>query len=96
MKAFFIVLGGIAYLVLSPVWQGLVLSIIWGWFIVKAFHAPYLSIPLAIGISLVVSMLTYQVPSQEPDEKHTSRSITIGIVYPLMILVMAAIVHLFV
>ncbi len=96
MKAFFIVLGGIAYLVLSPVWQGFVLSIIWGWFIVRAFHAPSLSIPLAIGISLVVSMLTYQIPNQEADEKHTSRSIGIGIFYPLLILAMAAIVHLFV
>lgn len=96
MKAFFAVAGGLAYLLLTPIWSGFVLSIMWGWFIAPAFHLPQINIPLAIGISLVIGMLTYQVSAQEPDKTYTKRSITVGIAYPLLLLIFAAIVHIFI
>jgi len=83
-------------MVLAPVWSGFVLSILWGWFLVPAFHLPQITIPLAIGISLVIGMLTYQVSAQEPDKTYTKRSITIAIVYPLLLLIFGAIVHIFI
>lgn len=42
----------------SAVWRGYVLSILWGWFMVPAFGLPALTVPLAIGLSLVVGFLT--------------------------------------
>lgn len=83
-------------MVVASVWSGFVLSILWGWFIVPAFHLPQISIPLAIGISLVVGMLTYQVSAQEPDKTYRKRSVTVAIVYPLLLLIFAAIVRAFI
>lgn len=39
-------------------WSGYVLSVVWGWFAVPLFHLPPLSIPAAIGVSLVIGFLT--------------------------------------
>ena len=44
---------------LSSVINGYGLSIIWSWFMVTTFGLPELTIPAAIGVSLVVSFLTY-------------------------------------
>lgn len=41
-------------------WGGYVLSVMWAWFIVPVFQAPTLRIPYAIGLALVMSMLTHQ------------------------------------
>lgn len=58
--------GIAALLALTSIWSGYVLSVMWGWFIVPVFHAPALSIPVAIGFSLVVSYLTHQMtPNSE-------------------------------
>lgn len=40
--------------------DGWVLSILWRWFIVP-FDAPVLSVPAAIGVSIVVGFLTHQI-----------------------------------
>jgi len=51
-------------LILTPisyVINGWVLSLLWRWFLVP-FDFPVLSIPQAIGISLVIGFLTHQVP----------------------------------
>lgn len=46
----------------ASVFNGYVLSVLWRWFIVPVFHLPVLSIVQAIGISMVVTMFTYQAP----------------------------------
>ncbi len=44
---------------LMAVWGGYVLSVMWSWFIIPVFTgAPTLSIPAAIGISIVISYVT--------------------------------------
>ncbi|HLZ64441.1 MAG TPA: hypothetical protein VKR06_46530 [Ktedonosporobacter sp.] len=55
-------------IVLSSAWMGYVLSILWEWFISPIFHIGTITIPLAIGLSLVVRMLTTS-GYQESDEK---------------------------
>ena len=50
--------------------RGWALSTLWGWFAVPIFHLPALSIPQAIGVSIVVSLLTYQrIPEGAKDKK---------------------------
>lgn len=46
---------------IAACWNGFVLSVLWGWFIVPVFQAPTLRIPYAIGLAIVVSMLTHQI-----------------------------------
>ena len=57
-------LGGLvgvpALLALMHTWKGYVLSVLWGWFIVPVFGLPALSIPFAIGVCIVVGLLTFQ------------------------------------
>ena len=42
----------------SAILNGWVLSTMWQWFIVPLFHAPVLTIPYAIGISLMIGMFS--------------------------------------
>ena len=56
-------------LVLAYTWalSGWALSLLWSWFIVTAFALPALSIPQALGLSLVVGYMTMQI--REDDKK---------------------------
>lgn len=54
---FLVVLGLLAGL---AVFEGFVLKSMWAWFVVPTFGLPELSIPVAIGISLIVSLLAHQ------------------------------------
>jgi hypothetical protein len=44
----------------GAIWNGYVLTILWGWFIAPTFGLPALSLATAIGLALVVSYLTHQ------------------------------------
>jgi len=50
----------IALIVVSATMNGWALSILWGWFLVPAFGLPEISIPVAIGVALIVGYLTHQ------------------------------------
>ena len=63
------ILGFPTLIIVSSIWRGYVLSILWAWFLVPAFGLPVLSIPSAIGLSLVVSMLTNHRTGREVEEK---------------------------
>ena len=74
---------------LSSVWSGYALSILWGWFIVSAFHAPALSIPAAIGVSMIVSYMTYHGTPTDKDKSFTDKmieGIAMGIARPALTL----------
>ena len=45
-------------LTVAPIMNGFAISTLWGWFIVPMFGLPALSIPYAIGLSLIVSYMT--------------------------------------
>ncbi len=86
--------------VFSSIFNGYVLSVLWGWFMVPTFGVPELSIPAAIGIALVVSYLTHQMIDCEKEEKRTfgaevTKSIIIAIVKPLFALFIGWIVNMF-
>jgi multisubunit Na+/H+ antiporter MnhB subunit len=74
--------------VISPllmIWNGYVLSVLWRWFMVPTFHLPTLSIPVAIGIAMVISYLTHQYdPYESPDSasERMLKSAVVGLCKP--------------
>jgi hypothetical protein len=63
------ILWVIPTLILATIWRGYILSILWAWFIVVGFGLPAMSIPLAIGVSMIVSFLTYQHSKEDVPQK---------------------------
>ncbi len=59
MQAILLFLGVLAIIVPLSIWKGFVLSILWGWFLVP-LGVPAIGTAHAIGIAVLVSMLTYQ------------------------------------
>ncbi len=97
MKTFLVIIGGIVVYIATAVLYGFTLSVLWSWFVVKPFHTVALSIPLAIGISMLVTFLTYHYnPRQESEKGDWGKSIAFSVIYSLMVLGMGAIVHAFV
>ena len=78
----------------SAVWSGIVLKALWAWFMVPTFGLPDLSLPVAIGVGLVVSFLTHQYVHTKDED--LPRMLFDEFLYPLIALVMGFVVHLFV
>lgn len=69
MKALAILIGVVTLIVISSLWYGYVLSVIWGWFIAPTFSAPLLSVPAAIGMSAAIRFITWQETNGKSEEK---------------------------
>lgn len=69
-----------------------------GWFILPFFGGPVLTVPMAIGVVLVVTFLTYHY-AYNPDDREPSEKIATAATYvfllPLLMLGMGWVVHLF-
>lgn len=89
-----IVLATIALFVIAVLWEGIVLSVLWGWFMAPAFQLPPLSIPYAIGLALLVGLLTSKVRKSE-DHPEMVEILTHGLATPLVFLVVGWIVKAF-
>lgn len=57
----FILVGGMVV-------NGWALSVLWDWFMVPAFGLPHLAVSYAIGISVVIGLLTHQRQEQKKYE----------------------------
>jgi hypothetical protein len=95
------VLGMPVLIALSSIWRGYVLTVLWGWFIVPAFGAHPLSVPLAIGISMLVGMLTMHKNGKEAEKEMgagtaIATSVGLAVLVPLAALGSGWVVHLFV
>ncbi len=56
MKALAII-GYVGMLVAGYAWEGYVLSILWGWFMVTTFGLPAIGIGQAIGLSTIIQIM---------------------------------------
>lgn len=67
----FIALFAAATLAFLAVYEGLVLWVIWGWFMVP-LGTPQITLPWAIGLSLIAGLLTNTTPpvAKEDQNKH--------------------------
>lgn len=95
-------IGCLALLVSWPVlatWNGYVLSVLWGWFVVTTFEARPLTIPAAIGIAAVVGYLTHQISDYIDKDKSTTQryteTILLGLMRPAFALVFGWLVYQF-
>lgn len=85
--------------VAGTILRGWVLSVLWGWFVVPFFGLTMLSIPLALGISLLVGILTKEdtdcVKPERSTEEAWAYSISSILLGPLLVLLFGFIIHLF-
>lgn len=99
------ILGGfvlvVALMVVSAICNGYALSVLWGWFIVPVFNLPQLSIPVAIGVALVVGYLTKQETNSSDTEDKSfgelmAKGFAISIAKPAVALLFGWVVHFFI
>ena len=60
---------------ISYIVYGLVLVQLWQWFIVRWFDIKPITIPIGIGISLIVGLLTTHLQSKEADKVNADRAV---------------------
>ena len=97
-------MGCIAAIVLltpfTAILRGFVLKILWNWFVVPVTGLPELSIPMALGIALIVGFLTYQhIHTDKEDEEvfeSIVKGIAISIIHPLFALFFGWLYQLFI
>ena len=74
-----------ALLLVTNVWRGYVLSVLWGWFVAPHFALPAISIPIAIGISCMVGLLTmHRSGSEAEQEKSAGEKFAVALVVSLL------------
>ena len=83
----------------SSIWRGWILSLMWGWFIVPVSGLRAISIPEAIGLSLLAAMLCGSSRRSEEERSESledalGRSAVPMFVMPLVALGIASIVRL--
>lgn len=80
------------------IWKGFVLSKLWLWFIVPTFGLPALSVPLAIGLCVLVGLFTANLARRQKDEETSFWTLYLvdGFVAPALALLFGYIVTLFV
>jgi len=98
-KAIGVMVVTVTSLLLSTVLRGFVLVVLWSWFVVAHFHIAPLTIPVALGISLIVSFLTAHVDlDDKPTGQAKSRlykAISASLVVPIFTLALGWVYHLF-
>ena len=58
------------------IYYALVLSYLWGWFVVPTFNLPELSIQTAWGLYILVGFLNTQIRTTKPKEEDRSNTVT--------------------
>lgn len=86
--ALFALIGIPAGVVLLILWNGYILSIVWGMVMVPHFGAPEMSASLAIAVASVVDLLTnHSTGDQKTDEDLKYMPLVMAILRPLLCLV---------
>lgn len=99
MEVLFVLLAALMLIVTSVLLNGYVLSVLWTWFMVPVFDVPELTVPMAIGLGLIVSFLTHQ--DQPPRQERADPTMTLFVATVTLfakagtVLLMGWIVHQF-
>lgn len=81
--------------IISIVLTGLVIKTYWEWFIISIFQIRPISIPEALGISLMISLLTLH-SHKENNNKDLWEIILISLLSNLYYILVGYIIHLFI
>lgn len=100
LSCFGVIVIALASVFFGAMMGGWVLSIVWTWFVIPLFPmAPILTIPQAIGFSLVTGMLAGSSSQTDNKERTTGEEIVhllaVAFGRPIMILVIAYIIKSF-
>lgn len=76
---------------LLAVWRGFVLTYLWSWFVVGYFHVPPLSIPIAIGLSLIAGFFS----THQKNDETLGNTLAMAVFAPAMTLFIGWIVTKF-
>lgn len=80
--------------VVASVWRGYIFATIWGWFFVTKFGFPPISVPLAVGVGLAISLFQGRSNTKEDWSALGDASFK-AMLYPLFVLCFAWFVKLF-
>jgi hypothetical protein len=88
-------LGIAGVILLSAIWEGYALAVLWGWFIVPVFKLPELRVPVAMGLVLIISFLSHgSSPQKNEDLEWWVPLLTLAI-KPLLVLGFGWLIKLF-
>jgi hypothetical protein len=88
---------GALLIVASSVFRGWILTLLWAWFVVPQFHLSQLTIPIAIGLALILGYLTQpNIGTKEPEKTSWAATFLASFIGPIITLGVGWIVHLFV
>ncbi len=73
VRKVFLIIGLASLMVITFILNGLVVSVMWGWFVVPTFGAPVLDLVPAIGIVMMVSFMTHQEDVYEKEDQSMSK-----------------------
>lgn len=75
----------VGMVILSVIFSGFVLQVLWGWFVAQTFGLPELNIPQALGLAIIFQAFM-------PTPKETS---SVPFITPAMMWLLGWVVHLF-
>ena len=90
-----VIIGFVGMIALEMLLKGFVLIKLWSWFIVSHFGLDPLSIPIGLGLSLVISLLTYQGRHMKNHELDVAHICVSAFLNPLIALFVGWIITLF-
>lgn len=79
----------------SFVVNGVALKLLWGWFIVPTFGLPILSVPIAIGIILIASVLTSSYNPSLDQEDGVWKIQLYNLLLPLLSVIVGFVIYTF-
>jgi len=84
-------LGIVILAVVSIIMEGLVLSVVWNWFMPLIFGLPELTLIQALVVSLVIGYLT---KATVPEKEGKSKDLTVALIEGIMMVVLRPLVFL--
>jgi len=86
---------GVVFDAITLVITGLVVKVLWGWFVVTAFGLTAITLSQALGVVLLVSILTHQyVPKKGATIEVLTEVWVDNTVYPIVLFILGWIIHL--
>lgn len=90
-----VVCGVPVVMTLAYIYSGWVFVMLWGWFVVPAFGLKPLTIPLAVGLSCIVTLLAPHIDDYQRRKETSGFAALTPLLRPLILLVVGWIVQHF-
>jgi len=82
------------YIYLVSIWEGWILKVLWGWYIVPQFNLKPLTVYEAIGISLIAGVIQFKRYRKSNDTIHELKNLGFQFLSPFLSLIFGWIIHL--